>query len=151
MRQGRKERVEVGIARSTDLETELDGLFRTSAPRSTEVIETAEYMTVEVIGDAFTIVSVSRPNQLVVPLARWEFDVTPKQSGDHTLTIVGTCWITVGADQREISLPSFERKIRVDVDVVFGFRRALSTNWQWIVGTVAGLGAAIAGWVALFK
>jgi hypothetical protein len=150
MRQGRRERVEVGIARTTDLGTELEATFRRAGTRETQTVGTSDYMTVELVGDAFTIRALSPANQIVAPLARWEFDVTPVTAGSHLLTLVGTCWITVDGERRSLAVPSFDREIKVAVDVGYGLRHAVTGNWQWIVGTVMALGGAIAGWIALF-
>jgi hypothetical protein len=42
-----------------------------------------------------------------------------------------------------------ERDIRIHVDVVYGTRRFVTGNWQWLVGTAVGLGGGIAAWIAL--
>jgi hypothetical protein len=151
MRQGTTKRIEVGIARTTDLAAELDDMFRNSGRRTTETVNTADYMTVELVGDGFTIRPLSPPTQVLVPLARWEFDVTALRSGQQTLTLVGICVVNVDGFDRQMAVPSFARVVEVDVDFAYGLRRFSVANWQWIVGTVLGLGAGIAGWIALFS
>jgi len=149
MRQGRKERVEVGIARTTESAPELFASL-TGTPRIADEINTSDHMQVELVGDGFAIVPLSQPGQLIVPTARWEFLVTPLRSGAQSLAVVGTCWITVDGAERAVAVPAFERMITVDVDFAYGVRKAFAANWQWIIGTVVGLGGAIAAWIALF-
>jgi hypothetical protein len=151
MRQGRRERVEVGIARVEESAADLESGFRTKHQRVSESVQTADFMTVDLVGDAFLIISLSPTTQPVAPTAHWEFEVTPVRTGAQTLTLKGTSLVTIGGIERTIAVPSFDREITVDVDVVYGLRRFIRANWQWIVGTIVGLGGAIAAWIALFS
>jgi hypothetical protein len=150
MKQGRKERIEVGIARQERDAPALDTQFRTKHERVNEAVQTAEFMTVELVGDAFEIAALSPPTQPVASTAHWEFEVTPLRAGAQTLTLKGTSLITIDGVERTIAVPAFDRGIRVEVDVAYGIRRFFGTNWQWIVGTLVGLGGAIGAWLALF-
>ncbi len=79
MRQGHTDRVEVGVARSAALrESLLGNLHGRGLPQFAEV-ETSSFMSVELKGDAFQITSYSALEQIVAPVARWEFDVVPLQ------------------------------------------------------------------------
>jgi hypothetical protein len=154
MKQGRKERVEVGIARSASLRDALAADLRGRGEPQFDEIETSSFMGVELKGDSFTITPFSVPEQVVEPLARWEFDVRPMQAGLQTLVLCVYLRI-IFAQHTEIdagrqSIPILERKIRIRVSVRYGTRHFLAGNWRWLIATAAGLGGTIAAWVALF-
>ena len=150
MHQGRADRIEVGIARSPELRDALTSGFRGRGLPEVVHVDAAPLMGVELRGSSFRIEPLSPPEQLVVPLARWEFDVTPLRSGSQTLALCVTIRIDspfVGGGQ--IAVPVFERHIRIKIDMVYGTRRFAANNWQWLVGTAVGLGGGIAAWVSL--
>jgi hypothetical protein len=151
MTQGRKERVEVGIARSRELRDALTSGLRGRGSPELQQIDTSPFMGVELRGASFEVTSLSPLEQLVAPIARWEFDVRPNRAGQQTLTLcvamrVDSPMITGG----RIAVPVLERQIRIHVDVVFGVRRFVTQNWQWIIATGVGLGGALAAWLTLF-
>jgi hypothetical protein len=49
-----------------------------------------------------------------------------------------------------MAVPAFVRMVDVEVDNAYRVKRALAGNWQWIIGTILGLGGSIAAWIALF-
>lgn len=150
MHQGRSERVEVGIARSPELRDALTAGFRGRGLPEVVHVDASPQMGVELRGSSFAIEALSAAEQLVVPLARWEFDVTPLRSGSQTLTLCVTIRIeSPYVSGGRIAIPVFERDIRIKVDVVFGARRFVANNWQWLVGTAVGLGGGIAAWISL--
>jgi hypothetical protein len=107
-------------------------------------------MGVELRGASFEIDALSPAEQLIAPLARWEFDVTPVRAGGQTLTLCVSLRIdspyAVGG---RIAVPVLERQIQIRVDVGYGLRRFTANNWQWVAGTVIGLGGGIAAWIEL--
>lgn len=110
-------------------------------------------MSVEFKGDAFQITSYSTPEQVVAPTARWEFDVLPVRAGLHTLILCVCLRVPLpefeGTGGGLRSVPVLEQAIRIRVDVSYGARRFLVSNWQWLVATAAGLGGGIAAWITL--
>jgi hypothetical protein len=150
MHQGHSERVEVGIARSPELRDALTAGFRGRGLPEVVHVDASPQMGVELRGSSFAIEALSAAEQLVVPLARWEFDVTPLRSGSQTLTLCVTIRIeSPYVSGGRIAIPVFERDIRIKVDVVYGARRFVANNWQWLVGTAVGLGGGIAAWISL--
>jgi hypothetical protein len=152
MIQGRSERVEVGIARSPELREALASGLRGRGKPQFEEVSTSPFMGVELKGTSFEVTSFSPLEQLVAPLARWEFDVRPCRAGYQTLTLcvslrVDSPAVTGG----RIAIPVLEREIRIQVDIGFSTRRFLSSNWQWLIATIVGLGGALVAWVALFR
>ncbi len=111
-------------------------------------------MGVELKGSSFEITPFSPLEQLVAPLARWEFDVRPYRAGQQTLTLcislridpINSKLVSGG----RIAVPVLERDIRIRVDVGYSARHFLSNNWQWLIVTVLGLGSGLAAWIALF-
>jgi hypothetical protein len=150
MHQGRADRIEVGVARSPELRDALTSGFRGRGLPEVVHVDAAPLMGVELRGSSFKIEPLSPPEQLVVPLARWEFDVTPLRSGSQTLALCVTIRIdSPFVSGGQIAVPVFERHIRIKVDVVYGTRRFVANNWQWLVGTAVGLGGGIAAWISL--
>ncbi len=150
MQQGRIERVEVGVARSPELRDALTAGFRGRGLPEVVHVNTSPIMGVELRGSSFEIVGYSPPEQLVADQARWQFDVTPVRSGSQTLTLCVSLRIdSPFAPGGRIAVPVLERDIRIHVDVVYGTRRFVAGNWQWLVGTAVGLGGGIAAWIAL--
>jgi hypothetical protein len=150
MHQGRSERIEVGIARSPELRDALTAGFRGRGLPEVVHVDASPLMGVELRGSSFAIQALSPVEQLVVPLARWEFDVRPLRSGSQTLTLCVTIRIdSPFVSGGQIAVPVFERDIRIKVDVVYGTRRFVASNWQWLVGTAVGLGGGIAAWISL--
>lgn len=150
MRQGRRERIEVGIARTPDSGDDM--LAGLSGPvRLSEPVNTSDYMQVDLIGDGFTIKALSPASQLITPTAVWQFAVVPNAAGQQPMTVVATCWVSVNGSERAVAVPAFERVVAVDIDVVLTAKRAIMTHWQWVAGTLIGLGGAIAAWISLFS
>jgi hypothetical protein len=152
MIQGKTERVEVGIARSLELRKALAAGLRGRGEPQVEEINTSLFMGVELLGASFEVTSFSPLEQLVAPIARWEFDVRPYRAGHQTLTLCVSMRIDSPiAPSGRIAVPVLERQIRIRVDVVFGARRFLAKNWQWLIATMLALGGALAAWVTLFR
>jgi hypothetical protein len=151
MVQGRSERVEVGIARSPELRAALATGLRGRGALQFAGVDTSAFMGVELRGSSFDIIAFSPPEQLIAPLARWEFDVTPVRAGLQTLTLCVNLRIdspvTPGG---RIAVPVLERDIRIRVDVGYRTRRFVTNNWQWLIATALGLGGALTAWIALF-
>jgi len=152
MIQGQWERVEVGIARSLELRKALAAGLRGRGEPQFERINTSPFMSVELSGPSFEVVSFGPTEQLVPEIARWEFDVRPYRAGHQTLTLCVSLRvdspITTGG---RIAVPVLKREIRIRVDVGFSVRRFLAKNWQWLIATTLGLGGALATWVTLFR
>jgi serine/threonine protein kinase len=153
MIQGRKERVEVGVARSPELREALAAGLRGRGELQLETIATSTHMGVELKGPSFEIIPFSPLEQLVAPTARWEFDVLPQRAGHQTLTLCVSLRIEPAhsspAASGRIAIPILERDIRIRVDVSYGTRRFITNNWQWLIATILGLGGALAAWVTL--
>ena len=87
MRQGRIERVEVGIARSKDFDEALSAGLLGPGVVQMKDIRTSPFMTVELRGYAFDVTALAERNQLLDPTARREFDVLPRLSGTQKLQL----------------------------------------------------------------
>jgi hypothetical protein len=152
MVQGRKERVEVGVARSPELREALTAGLRGRGELQFEGISTSPYMGVELSGDSFEVVSFSPVEQLVAPVARWEFDVMPFRTGRQKLILRVSLRIdSLTTSGGRIAVPVLESEIRIRVDIRFGTSRFLAKNWQWLIATILALGGALAAWITLFR
>lgn len=151
MVQGHDERVEVRIARSTDLRKALiSGLHGRGEPQFEE-IDTSLYMEVKLSGPSFEITSHSPPEQLVAPtLARWDFDVLPCRAGRQIITLIVNMRIEaegIVGGRRGVSV--LEKPIDIKVNIGFASRRFMGKNWQWLVPTVLALAGTIAAWLVV--
>jgi hypothetical protein len=155
MRQGVVERVEVVIARSLDLDDVLHAGLRGRGIPRIETIKTSPFMTVQLTGPAFSITRLTpmaTDEQLVYPTARWEFDVRPLHAGERQLFLSVALRIPIPErDYEPISEPVMERRIKVQVDMMYGSRQFIRKNWQWLAGTAVGLGGAITAWIEIFR
>lgn len=150
MIQGRWERVEIAIARSTELREALTAGLRGKGEPQFESISTSPFMSVELSGPAFMVRSFSPMEQLIPQIGRWEFDVRPIRAGRQTLTLCVSLRIDSPTVSGHIAVPVFERNIRIRVDVGFSTRRFFVENWQWLIATALGLGGVLAAWITLF-
>jgi hypothetical protein len=153
MRQGVVERVEIAVAGSLDLDDALRKGLRGRGVPQFETINTSPFMAVKLTGGTGFSIERLTPTeeQLVAPTARWEFDVVPVRAGEQELHLSATMRIPLpGRDDERITVPVIERKIKVQVDLVYSSRRFVGKNWQWLAGTAIGLGGAIAAWIELF-
>jgi hypothetical protein len=151
MRQGHSERVEVAIARSTNLDQELLASLRSTTNARVQTIATSPFMGVDLRGAGFEITALAEREQLLYQTARWEFDVLPRRSGTRRLQVSVTMRIPISNRSDEtISVPVLERSIRVRVDPVYSSKQFLSKNWQWLIATAAGLAGVVTAWIKLF-
>jgi tRNA A-37 threonylcarbamoyl transferase component Bud32 len=152
MRQGHAERMEVTIARSTTMDNKLrEGLRGPGAVRMADV-ETSPFMSVELQGENFQVTPLTAREQLLRPTARWEYDVLPRRPGNQKLQLSVMMRIPLPERPDEkVSVPVLEYGVRVSVDPVYGVRRFVSKNWQWLVATVAGLAGVLTAWLKLFR
>ena len=155
MRQGRLERVEVGIAGSKGLDEVLRAGLRGRGHAQIEDIETSPFMAVELKGPGFEITALNPTpggEQLLRPTALWEFDVLPVRSGAQKLQVCVVMRIPLpNRDDERVSVPVLERDVRVRVDPRYGSQQFVKKNWQWLVATAAGLGGALAAWLKLVQ
>jgi hypothetical protein len=152
MRQGRRERIEVAIARSRELDDQLRENLRGRGIPVLEDISTSPFMAVALQGAGFDITPLSATDQLVGPTARWEFDVVPRHAGNRIVQLLVSMRIGIpGRPDERVAIPVFEHSIHVRVDPVYGTRQFLGQNWQWLSATILGLGGAIGAWLQLIR
>jgi len=87
MRQGHRGRVEVAIARSTELDQELLASLQSTTNARLETIPTSPFMGVNLGGAGFEITALTNREQLLRQTAQWEFDVLPRRSGTRRLQV----------------------------------------------------------------
>lgn len=154
MRQGRRERVEVAIAKTKDLDEELRKMVRGRGEVRLSDIETSPFMKVELKGPGFDIALVhgeGGAEQLLRPTALWEFDVVPRRTGQQVLQVCASMRIPLRdrPDER-VSVPVLEREIRVTIDPRYSTSQFVGQNWKWLVATGVGFGGALTAWLKLF-
>jgi hypothetical protein len=149
MRLGQKERVEVRLTRSLDLDAELLEKLQGPGEPKLEDIETASRMAVTLTGDGFDIKSYSDEEQAVTQdgITTWEFDIRAKKGGKQQLFMSVSLRIPVpGQPLVHQNIPVREVTINVRITVpalagiVFG-------DWRWVTATVIAIAAVI---VAVF-
>jgi hypothetical protein len=151
MVQGKRELVEVNIARSADFREELISGLRGQGEPQFEEIDTSLYMEVKLEGRTFEITVHSPAEQLIIPTpARWEFDVLPCRAGQRQLTLYVNMRIEaegIVGGRRGVS--SLEKQIDVQVDIPYATRRFVTSNWQWLIPTVLALAGTVAAWLVV--
>jgi hypothetical protein len=152
MRQGQTQRLEVGVSGSRQLDEELRRDLRGRGIVHYEDISTSPFMTVLLRGDGFSVTPLSPAEQLVAPVARWEYDVTPNRSGNRKLQLCVSLRIAMPTmPPEQVAVPVFERQIHVHVDPVYATRYFTTQHWQWLVGTFVGLAGGITAWYQLIR
>ena len=152
MRQGQTERLEVGVSGSRHLDDQLRRDLRGRGLVQYEDVTTSPFMTVLLRGDGFAVTTLSPAEQLVAPVARWEFDVTPNRAGTRELQLCVSLRIAMpGMPLEQIAIPVFERRIHVRVDPIYATRYFTTQHWQWLVGTLVGLAGGITAWYQLIR
>jgi len=152
MRQGQTERLEVGVSGSRELDIELRRDLRGRGIVQYEDVTTSPFMTVLLRGDGFAVTILSPAEQLVAPVARWEYDVTPNRAGNRELQLCVSMRIAMpGMPLEQIAIPVFERRIHVRVDPIYATRYFTTQHWQWLVGTLIGLAGGITAWYQLIR
>lgn len=150
---GKPTRVEVRVAVSEDLDDELRrGLSGPGMPRL-EDLPVSPFMGVHLRGHGFDVVALSDADQPVgyEGYTTWEFDVTPTARGLLKLQLCVSLRVPIrGRPDERRSIPVLERTVEVQVRTSILVRQFAVRNWQWLLGSVAGLGAVIGAWKGLF-
>jgi len=97
-------------------------------------------------GRAFEIIARTEEKKIIPPppnFAKWRWDVTPLESGTHTLELYVTATICVESREKSYEHPVFERDIVVEVSPGGKFKGFVANNWQFIITTVL---IPVAGW-----
>jgi hypothetical protein len=155
MRLGRTERVAVALSQRPGLDAELRQLAGAEPSTPTEAVETSPFMEVELKGPAFDITPLhvgGGSEQMLRPLALWQYDVTPQRRGSHGLHLCVAMRIPLpGRPDERVSIPVLERRVVITVDVRYAVVHFVRSHWQWLVATVSGLAGAILAWVKLIQ
>jgi hypothetical protein len=151
MIQGAKEKVEVKISRSAAFRDQMLSGLRAQAVPQFEKIDTSLYMEVRLAGSAFEVVSYSPAEQLVIPVpASWEFDVTPRRSGQRQITLSVAMRIEakgIVGGRRSVSV--LEKQIDVQVNIGYVARTFVASNWLWLIATGVAIAAGVAAWLVV--
>jgi hypothetical protein len=142
------ERVEVRISMDTaaPLTTGLKG----SGTPTVESIPVSCFMKVRLVGEAFSIVAFSSEEQIVPAqgFTEWAWDVTPKQSGERTLSLIVTALVKAVDAEGTRDLPIVERQIHVKVNPGSMVSTFFRDNRGWIFPAVlVPLAAALGRWL----
>ena len=74
----------------------------------------------------------------------WDVDVTRLQCRNHAPNLAVTVCIVLPGHEEKRDYHVKDRVISVAVNPVYSVRTFLSNNWQWIIGSLGGLGAIAA-------
>ena len=140
------ERVEVRLARTLELDSELLQDLRGHGEPRLEKIPTAPLMAVTLKGDRFRIEALSDEEQSVSQdrITSWEFDIRALERGRQRLVMSVSLRIPVpGETVQRMSIPVREATIDVQVGTPALIGRFVAANWQWFVGTAVAVAAVI--------
>ena len=147
LRVGDPERVVVRIA--TDELEEIYEDFEGAGEVKEQPIPVSRVMRVTFLADAttFTVNSLSSEDQLVLDQAftQWEWVITPKRPGSHTLTIrASVLLVDPSHGEKPIDRTVLTERVRVDINPAYSVREFASSNWQWLwTVVVIPVGAAV--------
>lgn len=140
------ERVEVRLARTLELDSELLQDLRGHGEPRLEKIPTAPLMAVTLKGDKFRIEALSDEEQSVSQdrITSWEFDIRALERGRQRLVMCVSLRIPVpGESAQHMSIPVREATIDVQVGMPALIGTFVAANWQWFVGTAIAIAAVI--------
>jgi hypothetical protein len=146
MKVGVKERVLVRLTK--DITVNLtEGLEGVEA-QQIEPIEVGTFMNVRLTcsGDSFFIDALSSEKQVVrqVGFTEWYWDVTPLKSGTQELHLTVTVRILIkGQEEQKIDWLVMDKRISVEVNPPYTFKKFIWSHWQWIVATIISAIAVI--------
>jgi hypothetical protein len=153
MRQGKTQRVTVGITRSPGMVDELRAALGGTDEAIASPVRTSVLMSVKLRGEpAFAVEQLSEFEQPVLwsEITTWEFDVRARRPGTHLLTALVTLRIPV-SEYNDIrrSVRTLERSVRVHVAPGYVAGEFARHNWQWFVATGIALSSGLAAWMKL--
>lgn len=128
------------------------GLERRIVERQVEEIKVSTFMAVRLDGpeDAFTIKRTGSEEQIVADrgVTRWTWDVTPRASGTHPLTMTASVRIKLpGGGEERKDHEVFRRTIQVRVNWLGVARSTLKfffvEQWTWTITFLFGSGGAV--------
>ena len=137
-----KVRVEARI--TPDLAADLSTGLKGPGKPISEEIKVSPFMKVKLHGseEEFLIASFSDEEQPLLDLpgrkfTQWEWDVTPKDSGWHSLALSVKAVIKI-SNRPDVyyDYPVLERKIHVKLNPVHTTTSFIGKYWQWLVGTL---------------
>lgn len=146
MQLAQTERVEVRLARTLALDTELLKHLRGTGEPQLEDIPTAPLMAVILKGDAFQITAYSDEEQGVAQdgITTWEFDIRALKRGQQRLVMCVSLRIPVpGQPLEHKSIPVREATINVQVGAPALVGQFVARNWQWFIGTAIAIAAVV--------
>lgn len=104
-----------------------------------ENIPVSDRMKVELGGEPFHITSLQDPNEQMVfdeEYAEWDFEVSTKEVGTHTLYLIITAFLSDGDMNEPKPLPFLSKEIIVKVNPLYSTKIFFQKNWQWVSGVI---------------
>lgn len=158
MRQGETQMISARIS-LTDIGSKLTAGMKGTGETSVENATVGRVMKVVLAADkpgAFDIIELSPAEQTIAnqPFVEWKWSVTPRESGKHTLHLIGTALVTLSnRGEKASALPTIDKEIAVQVNYGYVVRSFFKNqeNWKLILGGVTIPGALAGAWKFLQK
>jgi len=150
MRVGVSERVDVRIS-----ETIIEDLYSAIKERNVpqvDGIKLGQSMTIELSGYNFDIKSLNHEEDLSKEgkFIRWDWDVTPLESGTQSLLLTATVRTDIPNHGEEgKKYPLYVKPIKVKISPIYSSTSFIKSHWKWIVGVAIAF--AIIRWTARGK
>jgi hypothetical protein len=145
--------IDVRITRSQDLDAELSAHLKGTGLPQIEGIDTSFVMGVMLRADGFAITALSVEEQRVRGdgITGWQFNVTALRRGLQSLFLSVSLRLPMaGRDDEYLSAPVIERQVEVQVTAAARAGLFWKKNWQWCIGTLVGVPAAVIAALAIF-
>jgi len=141
MQVGERERIEIRVGDTKVADAQLLAGLRGRGLPQIDTLEVSRLMRVTLMSDDkdFSVQALSNLDQYIreAQVARWDFDITPLRSGQHTLRILVSIRVRVEGKDELIDLPSYECEVDVRVSPFHTVRLFCRKHWQWIASTIA--------------
>ncbi len=136
MEVGEKERVQIRI--SKDLRNDILERMPSSERAEIDSLKVGDVMIVRLTGDEFDITPFDEEEQGVTDegYTQWEYEVTPKASGQHNLFVkVGIVYTIPGIGPSKKFFPVYEKEIQIHTDTWKRISSFTTERWEFLVST----------------
>lgn len=137
--------VKLGMSLKDDT-VALARLIGGNEPISSAHVKVSPQMRATLTGSDFNIKDRANSTQVVGSgeTTQWEWEITPKSPGTHTLNLSLTALVMLPDGMAQKSFQTFDKQIIVDVTLLQSAKQVFTANWQWAWGALL---IPLVGWL----
>jgi|GEM_PF-6434111 hypothetical protein len=136
MELGERERVQIRI--SKNLRRDILTKMPAAETALIDSLIVSDVMIVRLSGDDFDFTSYDEEEQGVTEegYTQWEFDITPRSTGTHTLFVkVGIVYSVPGIGPTKKFFPVYEKQVQIHVDNIKRLAAFATERWEFLIST----------------